>query len=111
MDDALIHALTNLGGTAAVVVGVVYIAWKVIARIMERMIAAIDAAAQRIAEHTTKDLEHHAEVKEAVIRLEGKMDGILDWNERTPVEGPSKPGKRQRTNPGEYYRVRRKDEE
>lgn len=31
--------------------------------------------------------ESHGEVREAVVRLEGKVDATLDWQDRTPVEG------------------------
>lgn len=44
--------------------------------------------------HSTADVASHerlatahGELRAAVVRLEGKVDAALDWQERTPVEG------------------------
>lgn len=52
-------------------------------RTVDRQVAAIDRIARSVEEHTVKDLAHHAEVKEAVVRLDAKMSA---WS--APVEIP-----------------------
>lgn len=44
--------------------------------------------------HSTADVashvklaESHGELRESVVRVEGKIDAAFDWRERTPVEG------------------------
>lgn len=109
MDEKSLYAfLGQLVGGGAVAGALVFVLWKVLSKVADRFILALDALSTRITEHTTKDLEHHAEVKASVVRLEGKMDGILDWQERTPVEQSiPRPSSRERTGPvrtveGEY---------
>lgn len=50
------------------------------------IVAALKENTAAIHDHTTKDLEHHAEVKEAIVRVETKVDATLDrrWDELTP---------------------------
>jgi hypothetical protein len=54
-------------------------------RNVDRHIATVDRIAALVDEHTAKDLAAQAEVKQAVVRLEAKLDATLDWRERTPV--------------------------
>jgi hypothetical protein len=79
-DDAL--KLVAQGG-----IGVV--ALLVLARVVldagKRMIEAIDRLVIRIDEHTKSDLEALGKVAERLGRLEGKIDGVMDERERTPV--------------------------
>lgn len=78
--DADLIKLIGSGGIAAALLALIYI-------VGMRMVRALDRVATKVDEHTTTDLSHHADVKESVVRLEGKVDAALDWQERTPVEG------------------------
>ena len=90
MDESkLIQALGSALGGGVVSGALLLILYKVFSRIAERMIAAIDRIAANVTEHTTKDLEHHAEVREAVVRVETKLDSALDR--------PTRPQRAQRT--------------
>lgn len=71
-------------------------------RIAERQTLALDRIAGRVDEHTAKDLEHHAEVKEAVIKSMAELDRSITridakldaW--ATPVEVAEHPSERRR---------------
>ncbi len=88
----------KLLGQGGITGALLFILGRVVWRIAERLIQAIDRLGAKVDEHTIKDLEHHAEVRESVTRLEGRIDGILDERERTPVNHPM-PKPRARTNP------------
>lgn len=71
MDEtAVIDAIAKTGVGGAIV----FVLFRVLSKIFERMIAAIDRIAARVDEHTAKDLEHHGEVRDAVTRMEAKLD-------------------------------------
>ncbi len=61
-------------------------------KVADRQVLAFDRIASRVDDHTAKDLEHHADVKESVVRSMAeldksiaRMDAKLDaW--ATPVE-------------------------
>lgn len=57
------------------------------ARQVDRQVAAIDRINATVNEHTTRDLEAQAVVREAVARVEAKFDAAIDWLERTPPPG------------------------
>jgi hypothetical protein len=94
MDE--LHMSTILGqalGTGTAVAAVLLILWKVLSKIADRFIAALDNVAAGLREHTSKDLASHAElgqhiltghveVKEAIIRVEAKLDAVRDWRRR-----------------------------
>lgn len=111
-ENKLISVIGNAVGGGVVAGALILVLWRVFSRIADRFIASFDRFAAALAEHTEKDLEHHATVQSAVVRVEAKVDAALDWHERTPVETPpvrSKP--RARTNPhGASYPVRRDKE-
>jgi hypothetical protein len=95
MDDGkLVSMLGNALGTGTGLAVTLLILWRVIVKIVERWIAALDRIAVAVSEHTKTDLEHHAAVREAVIRLDAKVDAALDWRERTPVEDVPLPPQR-----------------
>ena len=56
-------------------------------RIADQHNAAINHLAQRVDDHTVRDLAGLAEVKEAVGGLASKVDTIAWWQERTPPPG------------------------
>jgi hypothetical protein len=91
--------LAKLATQGGIAVLALLLLGKVVLRVGERMIAAIDKLVAKVDEHTATDIEHHGEVKQAIVRVEGKIDGVLDERERTPVNVPI-PQKRARTHPG-----------
>lgn len=76
--------LISQGGIAAALLGLIYL-------VGMKLVAAIDRIGLKLDEHTKTDVEHHGEVKEAVVGLHGKIDGLLDGQERqaryTPAFG------------------------
>lgn len=80
MDEVKIaNILGNALGTGAATAVVLIILWKVLAAIAERWIKALDNVTATLTDHTTKDLAHHAEVKEAVVRVDAKLDAALEF--------------------------------
>ena len=78
-------------------------------RSSERQSAALERVVTSVTEHTRVDLEHHAIVKETIVRLEAKVDTALGLPRITPTGGhprqdpdyaadrpPSRPRRRQR---------------
>ena len=94
MDPDLVKLIGGGAGLAAAL----YLLARVLFRIGERMIAAVDRIAEKVDDHTKADLAHHADVRAAVERLDSKVDTLVDWQERTPVDTPI-PTRRQ-TPPG-----------
>jgi hypothetical protein len=99
MDELkLSQILGNALGTGTAVAAVLLILWRVLSRVADRYLVALDNVSKGLADHTRTDLAHHAEVREsiianhaglreAVVRVETKLDSALDWRERTtPVE-------------------------
>jgi hypothetical protein len=37
--------------------------------------------------HATQDIASHTEMAKGMARIEGKLDGVMDERERTPIEG------------------------
>jgi len=85
-NDELVKALGSAVGGGVVSGALLLILYKVGSRIVERLIAAIDRLATNVDNHTAVDLAHHADVREAVVRVEAKVDAVLDQRERTPVD-------------------------
>jgi uncharacterized protein YabE (DUF348 family) len=53
-----------------------------------KLVTAIDRVGVKIDEHTKTDVAHHTEVRSAVDKLDGKLDGLLDAQSRlTPAAG------------------------
>jgi hypothetical protein len=108
MDEAkLIQMLGSAVGGGAMAGALLLILYRMTSRIVERVIAAIDRIAASVDKHTATDLAHHAEVKEAVVRVEAKLDAERDARDRTPtsfprVEDEFDTGRRHRTNPHGY---------
>lgn len=95
MDDSkLVSMLGNALGTGTGLAVTLLILWRVISRIAERWISALDRIALAVDIHTKSDLAAHAEVRETVIRLDAKIDAALDWRERPPVEDIPSPSQR-----------------
>lgn len=110
-----LQLLLQLGAIGAVL----FVVWKIGIKWLDRQgetererTAAIADGFKQITtsvnSHSTADVASHerlaaahGELRAAVVRLEGKVDAALDWQERTPVEGripprtqygPSRPG-------------------
>ncbi len=79
------------GGFAAALLYLLYL-------VGSRMVAALDRVAIKIDAHTAADLASHAELREAIVRVDAKMDGAADQRERayTPIEGVPVMGPRER---------------
>lgn len=89
MDDAaILKAITSAPAGVALASVLVYVLYRVLSRVAERWIAALDRVSASVDAHTRVDLEHHAEVREAVVRLETKLDSQQNWRDRTPAERP-----------------------
>lgn len=69
-------------------------------RVTDRQIAAIDRIAAQVSDHTARDIAAQAEVKEAVVRLEAKVDTVLDWQERTTPAPEDRSSRTSRSRPG-----------
>lgn len=94
-ESALLKALSSAPGGVALAAVLVVVLYKVLARMAERYVSELDKASERqeraadrhvaaldrvcaaVAEHTRVDLEHHAAVRETVVRLEAKVDTAL----------------------------------
>jgi hypothetical protein len=70
----------------------VYVLYKVLSMVGERMIKAIDRVGEKIEQHIKEDLAAHAETSERLARIEKAIESDLLWRERTPVETPKPPG-------------------
>lgn len=97
MESADLLKLLGGGGVSAALLLVIYKAFLYLIREwvraqkeeMARIVDVIKELVVVVRAHTTTDLEHHAEVKEAVIRLEAKVDQALDGfvTTLTPIHG------------------------
>lgn len=98
--------LIGLLGKGGVIGILLFILARVLFRVGERMIAALDRVAAKLDEHTKLDLEHHGETRDAVTRMEAKIDA---WNDVTPIEAPGVPRAvaRRKSGPVGYYGPRR----
>jgi len=81
VEQWLIDTGKQLGPFAvlAIVIGVK--AGRAINRLAERFLASFDALSAKVDANTEAVREHSGPIK----RIEGKMDGIMDERERTPV--------------------------
>jgi len=85
MDSDNIIKLIGGGGA---LVGALYILAKVLFRIGERMIAAIDRIGQKVDDHTKADIAAQTEVKEAIAGFDAKLEEVLAGRQRlTPIQG------------------------
>jgi hypothetical protein len=95
--------LLKLLGQSGVAVLALLVLGRIVYRVGERMVVAIDAIRVAVQEHTKIDLEHHGKVAVAIERLDSRIDGILEERERsdtfarveaddepTPLEKPSR---------------------
>lgn len=99
-----IEKLLPIIGTGGGWAVVIYILW----RIGNAMVASIDKLGNKIDIHTDKDLSTQAAVKQDIVRMDSrqegmdrKLDKIIDrmWDDQvTPVDMPK------RRSPGEYRR-------
>lgn len=85
------------GGLGAALLYLIYL-------VGSRMVAAIDRVAAKVDDHTTKDVESHADMREAIVRLDAKVDASFDWHERSdvgpaPVAPEPSPREKSRSNP------------
>jgi hypothetical protein len=111
-DSKLVAMLSNALGTGGGLAVAMLVLWRVLSRMVERWIAALDRISDRVDVHTRTDQEYHAEVKEEIIRLAAKFDER--HRERTPESipvqrsGPASERRRLRTVPS-GHRVKTED--
>lgn len=98
-ETKLIQVLGGALGGGALAGALLLILYRITSRVVERMIAALDRVAVEVREHTAKDLEHHRDVKETIVRLDAKFDSARDWLERLQERTPTEPTRRNRTSP------------
>lgn len=90
MNEVEIFRMVGQGGIA---VGALIILARVVYRIGERMIAAIDRVGTRIDDHTKEDLAAVAELRQDIAVLDARVEQAIDirrelWeHEPTPVGG------------------------
>lgn len=90
-DAVDVFKLVGGGGAIAALIYVYYL-------VGMRIVAALDRVSGKVDSHTAADLASHANMREDIAALHGKIDGLLDGQDRyTPVgvEIPHRP----RTNP------------
>lgn len=93
MDEfKLSQVIGNAIGGGVVAGALILVLWRVLSRVADRFIAALDKIAASVSEHTKVDLEHHAKVHEEVVRLGARVDGIVEerarrdeWDDDTPL--------------------------
>ncbi len=84
MDEAtIIKALSSAPSGVALAAVLVLVLYRVLSRVAERHIAALDRVSIAVSEHTKVDLEHHAEVKEAIVRVGARVDTAFDLRDRS----------------------------
>jgi hypothetical protein len=104
MDETkIIQVLGGAVGGGALAGALLLILYRMTSRVVERMIAALDRVAAAVDGHTKVDLEHHAEVKTSIVRLETKFDSQREWIAQLAGEEPST---RRRTNPHGFRPLR-----
>lgn len=110
MDEAtLIKVLSSLPGGVALAAVLVLVLYRVMIKVIDRSIAALDRVATAVDKHTEVDIAHHNKTNESIIRLDAKIDTALGM---TPTGGhprqdpdfdtdrpPSRPRRRIRTPP------------
>lgn len=94
MDADLVKLVTQSGVAVAALV----VLAKIVARVGERMILAIDRVSIKIDEHTKTDTLALADVgnqvgalRQDIAVLASRVDTVIDWGERTPVGGFREP--------------------
>lgn len=81
METGDVIKLIGSGGFAGVLLVLLWVVGMRIVQALDRVVTKIDA-------HTKDDLASHAEIREAVVGLHSRIDGILETSDRfTPVEG------------------------
>lgn len=66
MDLETVKAIGS-GGVAAALLALIYV-------VGMKLVAAVDKIGTKLDEHTKTDIEHHSETKEAIVRVEAKLD-------------------------------------
>jgi hypothetical protein len=80
-----------------------------------RFLKAMDRLVTKIEEHHKEDNKHHAETAQLMAGYDSKLETIIGWQERTPVEQPiptppkqnPTPKPRVKTPPGGFYQFPR----
>lgn len=113
MESADLVKLIGGGGLSAALLWIIYkIATESVrsfiteqVKAMDRTVAAVERIGVKLDDHTTAEVAHHNDVRDAVVRLEGKIDGANDERARsglTPIEGVPHYSPRAQSEPGIY---------
>lgn len=92
--------LIKLLSQSGVAVVALWILGRVVWRVGERMIEAIDKVVTKLDEHTAADLKAVADLRQDVAVLNGRVEQVIDWQDRTPIGGGPLP--RETPSPGMY---------
>lgn len=91
-----ITSLITNGGFGAGLLGILWI-------VGNRFLKAMDRLVSKVEDHHVKDIEHHNEVEKKLEGFNSKLETIIGWQERTPIEGsPIPKPSRTKTPPGSY---------
>lgn len=84
--------LIKLLGQSGIAVAALYVLARIVWRVGERMIAAIDRVGIKIDEHTKADTQalaavsvHVSSLRQDIAVLSGRVDTVIEWGERTPT--------------------------
>lgn len=92
METTDIAKLAGQGGFALVLLGA--FVW-LVRQVGLAMVAEIKGMRADLSDHTKVDLEHHGRVREAIERLDAKVDTVIDMREREESQSrraPTEPG-------------------
>lgn len=64
---------------------------------------------EKVERHATTDLQSHTDLSTRIARFEGKLDEVLNWQERTPVT-PVHGYEKQIPAPSRYAQHKKKDD-
>ena len=97
--DADLLKLLSTGGIAGALLGLIYL-------VGMRMVRAVDRIAVKVDDHTKADLASHADMREDIAALHGKIDGLLDASDRFTPVGVEPPTPVERRTPLGAYSMR-----
>lgn len=81
MTDSELLKLLGGGGLAAALLGLIYL-------VGMRLVSAIGELVKSFNAHSGDEAKHHTEVKAEIAGFRERLDTIIEWQERTPVETP-----------------------
>lgn len=80
--------LLKLLGQGGITVVALLVLGRIVFRIGERMVAALDRIGSKLDDHTRADTDAIHGLRQDVAVLSGRVETALSWSDRTPVEMP-----------------------